>query len=139
MLPPPPTTVIKTMKVLLVADETWVRQEVEAALSEARFELKATDDPYAAVDACKEAEADVVIADLQVGTMGGMAVVRAIRAAVDAGALAPTATVLLLDRNADAFLAGRAGSDAAIRKPFGSFEMRDLLDRLAARTAGAEA
>ena len=123
------------MHVLVVADEDWVLQDVETALGEARFEVTATDDPHAVVELCIETEPDAVIADLQVGKMGGMAVIRSIRGAVDTGKLRATPTVLLMDRNADTFIAGRAGADAAIRKPFGAFALRDLLDGLV--TAGA--
>ncbi|MCJ7726420.1 MAG: response regulator [Acidimicrobiia bacterium] len=118
------------MHILVVADEDWVLKGVEAALGETRFEISTTSDPYAAVDACREAGADVVIADLQVGAMGGMAVIRNIRAAVDSGKLPRTPTVMLLDRGADAFIAGRAGADGSLRKPFGAFELRSLLDEL---------
>jgi DNA-binding response OmpR family regulator len=64
-------------------------------------------------------------------------VVRAIREASGSGDIPPTATLLLLDRRADAFLAGRAGADAWIQKPFGAFELRDAVDTLvAAATEG---
>ena len=43
--------------------------------------------------------------------------------------------VLLLDRAVDAFLARRAGADAWIRKPFGGFALRRLVDRLAVASA----
>lgn len=118
------------MHILVVADEDWVLEGVEAALGEARFEISTTSDPHAAVDACREGGADVVITDLQVGSMGGMAVIRNIRSAVASGELPDTPTVLLLDRDADVFIAGRAGADGALRKPFGAHELRSLLDEL---------
>jgi len=99
------------MNILVIADETWVTTEVEAALSEARYRITVASNPREAVDACADTSADVVIADLQVGTMGGMAVIREIRAAIASDDLPPTPTVLLLDRAADAFIAGRSGAD----------------------------
>jgi CheY-like chemotaxis protein len=125
------------MNILIVADESWVITDVEAALGESRYRITDTSNPHDVVNACTDAQADVVIADLQVGTMGGMAVVRDIRAAVGAGDLPPTATVLLLDRAADAFISGRSGADGWLRKPFGAFELRDLLDELAPAAADA--
>ncbi len=119
------------MNILVIADEAWVTTDVEAALGESRYRITDASNPRDVVKACIDALADVVIADLQVGTMGGMAVVREIRAAVAAGDLPPTPTVLLLDRAADAFTAGRSGADGWLRKPFGAFELRDLLDELA--------
>lgn len=127
------------MNILVIADETRVITDVRAALSDSKYRITEASDPHDVVKACADAQADVVIADLQVGTMGGMAVVREIRAAVSAGDLPPTPTVLLLDRPADAFIAGRSGADGWLHKPFGAFELRDLLDELASVTAEAGA
>ena len=110
---------------------------VEAALAESRFEVTTSDDPHGAVESCREIEAEVVIVDLQVASMGGMAIIRRIRAAVDAKVLGPTPTILLLDRGADRFIAGRAGADGSLRKPFGSFDLRSMVDDLAAASADA--
>jgi DNA-binding response OmpR family regulator len=125
------------MRILLVADEDWVLEDVEAALAESRFEVTTSGDPHGAVETCREIEADVVIVDLQVASMGGMAIIRRIRAAVDAKVLGPTPTILLLDRGADRFIAGRAGADGSLRKPFGSFDLRSMVDDLAAASADA--
>jgi DNA-binding response OmpR family regulator len=119
------------MRILLVADTAWVVEDVEAALAEARYEITTLADPTRVAEAAADADADMVIADLQVASMGGMAVIRRVRAAVQAGRLDPTPTLMLLDREADAFIAGRAGADAWVRKPFGSFELRELVDRIA--------
>ena len=125
------------MRILLVADEDWVVEDVEASLAESRFEITTSDDPHAAVEACGETGADVAIVDLQVASMGGMAVIRRIRAAVDAKVIPPTPTILLLDRGADRFIAKRAGADGSLRKPFGAFDLRSLIDELAAATSEA--
>lgn len=126
------------MRILVVTDEDWVLEDVNAALAEERFGISTTSNPHAVIDACLKAEADVVITDLQVGTMGGMAIIRNIRAAVHAGDLPPTPTVLLLDRGADSFIAGRAGADDSLRKPFGAFELRGMLDQLVGAGARTE-
>jgi DNA-binding response OmpR family regulator len=68
---------------------------------------------------------DAVIVDMQVQSMGGMAVVRDIRAAFQSGPR--PRTVLLLDRSADTFLAKRAGADAWVLKPFQDSELRTAL------------
>jgi DNA-binding response OmpR family regulator len=127
------------MQILLVADGRWVVEDITASLGEPRYEVSTVSESHDIVAACSEAGADVVVADMQIGAMGGMAVIREIRAAVAAGDLPPTPTVLLLDRGADAFIAGRAGADAWLRKPFGAFELRELLDGLAGEAAEPEA
>ncbi len=115
--------------VLLVADAGWVRNEVRAGLSEPDTTLVEEGDPRRAVAAAGEACAHVVLVDMQVGSMGGMAIVRAIRDAAGLGELPPTATVILLDRSADAFLADRAGADAWLAKPFTAHQLRAVIRR----------
>jgi DNA-binding response OmpR family regulator len=116
--------------VLLVADIPWVVDSVRAALSQPAYEITVLDDPRAATAVWKEHHHDVVITDLQVGSMGGMAVVRAVRDAANAEAATAPATAILGDRDADGFLAGRAGADVWLRKPFGGFELLEAVERL---------
>lgn len=75
----------------------------------------------------------MIVVDLQIGSMGGMAVIRAVREAL-AGATVPP-IIMLLDRAADAFLARRAGADAWVRKPLDGFELREVADHLLAAAA----
>jgi DNA-binding response OmpR family regulator len=109
--------------ILVVADEPWVRNEVHAALTTPDFDLVDHDDP-ATVTAELDAEAyDAVVVDMQVGSMGAMAVTRSVRqrAAIEGVDSAPV--VVLLDRRADVFLARRAGAAAWVLKPFSAHEL----------------
>ncbi len=74
-----------------------------------------------AVDA---APADLVIADMQIGTMGGVAVALDLRLESDAGRLDPAPVLLVLDRRADVFLARRSGVGGWILKPLDPLRMR---------------
>jgi len=122
--------------ILLVADVSWVVNTVRSALSETRFSISTVDDPRAVGDLLSEAEPDVLLVDLQVGSMGGMAVARAVReAAATANGTRP-AVILLLDRDADAFLAGRSGADGWIRKPFSADALRAAIDNVSAKVPG---
>lgn len=112
-------------KALLVADTAWVANEVLAGLSMGGWEITVTDDPETAADEARSLEVDVVVIDMQVGSMGGMAIIRDIRAAFQDGGR--PRTVLLLDRSADGFLARRAGADAAVIKPFEASELREAV------------
>jgi len=112
-----------------------VTETVQAALSGTGSDLTLTDDPDGAAALALERGAQVVLVDLQVGSMGGMAVARALRTAARTAGTIPPAVVLLLDREADAFLAGRAAADGWIRKPFEAFALRRLIERLAAERA----
>lgn len=76
--------------------------------------------------------ADLVVADLQIGTMGGVAVALDLRLEVDAGRLRPAPILLLLDRRADVFLARRAGVDGWVLKPLDPIRVRRAASTLLA-------
>ena len=80
------------------------------------------DDPVQSGVRVVETDPDVVIIDLQVRNMGGMAVVREIKASMEGEDL--PRLVILLDREVDGFLAKRAGADAWVVKPFSTHELR---------------
>lgn len=101
---------------LVVTDGSWVTNEVRSALAIGSWEIEEIRDPTAVVDRLEKSKVDAVIVDMQVGSKGGMAVIRRIRQATDV--FDRPRLVLLLDRSADSFLAGRAGADAAVLKPF---------------------
>ena len=112
-------------KALLVCDTPWVVNEVLSSLSLDSWEVETTNDPNQAASKAAEGGVDAVIVDMQVQSMGGMAVIRDVRAAFQSGPR--PRTVLLLDRSADTFLAKRAGADAWVVKPFQDAELRAAL------------
>lgn len=125
-----------TMNVLLVADEPWIRNEALAALSDPGTVIREIADPRAVAKAVEEFEPDVVLIDLQVGSMGGMALARTLREAEFLDEIPSISIVLLLDRNADEFLAGRAAADAWVVKPFTPQQLRSAIATANAGLAG---
>lgn len=123
-------------KVLLVADAEWVVNEVRGALALGDWDVEVEQDPRAVTDSIEAAPPDAVIVDLQVGSMGGMAVVRSIRQTFE-GPARPR-TVLLLDRSADDFIARRAGADARVLKPITSSVLRAALSPAPVMTGVSE-
>lgn len=121
---------------LLVADDDWIRHDVEAALAEPTTRVLTVTNPRAVVTEAYEAGPDLYVVDMQVGSMGGMAVTRAIKDAVGQGILRAAPIVLLLDRSADVFLGRRAGADAWVQKPFTAQELRVAKDAATAEFAG---
>lgn len=107
--------------VVVLTDDPWVENEVLAALSDPGTVVHVISDSRKIEETVAENQAEVAVIDLQVGAMGGMAVVRALRVESD---VPRVRTVLLLDRSADAFLARRAGADAFVLKPFTSQQLR---------------
>lgn len=113
--------------ILLVADDDWVRNDVEASLSDGSTALTVESNPRAAAALVRNQTFDWAIVDMQVGSMGGMAIVRMLRGAIASGDTPDLGIVLLLDREADRFLAGRAGADTSVLKPFTAQELRSRL------------
>jgi len=120
-------------RVLVVADDPWVVSEVHAALSIGANELIDHDDPATAAEAAVDGAVDAAVIDLQVASMGGMAIIRSIR-----DSTAPVPAVLLLDRDADAFLAGRSGAEAWVVKPFTAFALRSAVAAVTAVPEGSD-
>ena len=98
--------------VLLVTDAEWVRNDVEAAIADPSMSLTSVADPAEAAAAAAELTYDLIVVDMQVKSMGGMAIVRRLKDAIAADSIASTPILLMLDRE----LAGRtleAPTDAA--------------------------
>ena len=119
--------------IFLVAEAPWVRNDVLSATDDTRYEIAVIDDPHRAIERIATGETgSIVVVDMQVGSMGGMAICRAIREERAAASVAPLPVILLLDRQADAFLARRAGAAGWVLKPFTAFQFRSVLDEVGA-------
>ena len=114
------------VQLLLVADAVWVRNDVAAALPSSDWSIHHAD-PHVVVEAAVKHPPTAVLIDMQVGSMGGMAVIRSLREAMSMGILPTAPLILLLDRTADRFIAKRAGADRSLVKPFTAQEMRQAL------------
>jgi len=67
---------------------------------------------------------DLVILDLQIGTMGGMATALDLRLEEGAGRLPRLRILMLLDRRADVFMARRSDVDGWLVKPLSPIKLR---------------
>jgi len=122
-------------RVLVVADEAWARNDVHSALTTPDYELVDHEDPKTVASVVADGSVDAVIVDLQVSSMGGMAVTRSVRENTTVRGDTHTPVVLLLDRAADKFLAGRSGAAAWVVKPFTAQELRGAVDGAVAPAA----
>jgi len=110
--------------VLVAADGAWLRNQLRTALAgpdQTVIELDRGQDVRAAV---ATHEPDLVILDLQIGNMGGIAVAIDLRLEASAGRVPDVPIVLLLDRECDRFLAKRADVDAVVVKPLDAGVLR---------------
>ena len=117
-------------RILLVADAAWVQNQALAALGGPDHNVLGVQDPRTALDVAAESDPDIAIVDMQVGSMGGMAITRSLKDGALTGDVDSMPIVLLLDRSADAFLAKRAGADTWLVKPFTAQDLRGAVNSL---------
>jgi DNA-binding response OmpR family regulator len=116
--------VSNAVDVLLATDADWIFDEVAAAIAGDGTRVnrvRAGSDVRAAV---AELEPDLVVLDLQIGNMGGVAASIDLRHEAGAERLPATRILLLLDREADTWLAEEAQADGWLIKPLDAFRLR---------------
>lgn len=101
-------------KILLVVDRQNLIDQIHTSLASADVLIVDHPDSDTAAVEAYEQNVDVVLVDMQVGAMGAMAVARDVRA--KAGSRDEIPVTILLDREADSFLAGRSGAKNWILK-----------------------
>jgi DNA-binding response OmpR family regulator len=111
-------------EVLIASDADAVFDEVEAALADETTRVVRVREGSAVGDVVATATPDLVILDLQIGNMGGIAACMHLRHEAGDDRLPEVPVLMLLDREADVFLARRSGADGWIVKPLDAFALR---------------
>ena len=128
-----PTSVCAVSTIVVAADAKWVRDLVKSACTargQVVIEVTRGQDVRDVVGA---ENPDLVVLDMQIGNMGGLAVAIDLRLEGSAGRIPDTSILLLLDREADRFLAKRVDADAELVKPVDPGTLRRTVDELLAR------
>lgn len=102
--------------VLIASDALTVREEVRSVLDDAVVVREVTRGVQVG-PAVHERTPDLVVLDLQIGKMGGMATCQDLRLEEGAGRLPHVNVLMLVDRRADVFLARHSGADGWLVKP----------------------
>ncbi len=110
--------------VLIATDNDAVADEVAAAVEDDQTRVLRVRSGVEVPPAVAEHAPDLVVLDLQIGNMGGMAVASHLRAEITMERLDDVAILMLLDRTADVFLAKRSDADGWLVKPLDSFRLR---------------
>jgi DNA-binding response OmpR family regulator len=118
--------------VLVASDANWVRDHVRAALCGPGFEVIEVERGRDVRKVVEERHPDLVIVDLQIANMGGMAVALDLRLEESGGRLPHVPILILLDREADRFLARRSAADAMLVKPIDPGTLRRTVKTLLA-------
>ena len=116
-------TVTGSTTVLVATDSDQLHREVEAALGGDHRILRVRTG-YDVLHAVKTHQPAVVILDLQIGNMGGMAACLDLRLEQRAGRISTQRVVMLLDREADVFLGRHSEADAWLVKPIDPLDLR---------------
>ncbi len=109
--------------VLVATDSDQLHSEVEAAL-DGDHQILRIPTGYEVLHAVKTHQPAVVVLDLQIGNMGGMAACLDLRLEQRAGRIGTQRVVMLLDREADVFLGRRSEADAWLVKPINQLTLR---------------
>jgi len=88
--------------------------------------------------AVAERTPDIAILDMQVGSMGGMAITMDLRLDYSSGALPNVPILMLLDREADVHIARRSGANGWIIKPLDALRLRKAVNAVVAGGCYAE-
>ena len=120
------------MHILLATDADWIVNEVTAALGSPDTTFTVCTEGRVVSKVVEDRQPDLAILDLQIGSMGGMAVTMALRLDESAGTLPHTNVLMLLDRAADEFLAKRSGAEGWIVKPLDPMRLNQAAAVIAA-------
>lgn len=120
----------------MATDADWVAEEVSAALLGAGIQLSRIGSGRELAVALGEVAPDLVVLDMQIGSKGGFACCMDLRQDIEAGRAPEVAILLLLDRQADEFLAQQSGADGWVIKPLNPLVLKRTADEL---LAGSEA
>lgn len=112
------------MHIILATDAQWLADEVVAALGGPDTTFTHCREGRLVASLVRENTPNLVILDLQIGTMGGIAVTMDLRLD-ESGGLSPHVPILvLLDRLADVHMARRSGANGWLIKPLDALRLR---------------
>ena len=111
-------------RVVIASDTLSVRQEITAALSGTDTSVEEVDTGPAALHIVRSDAPDLLVLDLQIASMGGMAVCMELRLDESVGLVDHVPVLMLLDRRADVFVARRSGAEGWVVKPLDPIRLR---------------
>jgi DNA-binding response OmpR family regulator len=110
--------------ILVVSDAPSVIADVRSALEDAETTVRDLSAGELVRPSVAEEPPDLVVTDMQVGNMGGIAICMDLRLEESGGRLPHVPVLILMDRRADVFLARRSDAEGWLVKPFDSLRLR---------------
>jgi CheY-like chemotaxis protein len=124
--------------ILVAADADYVIDDVTAALGGPDVRFTICRNGRSVVGVVKETPPDLAVLDLQIGSMGAMAVTMDLRLDESAARLPRTKVLMLLDRRADVHLAKRCDADGWLIKPLNPLMLKRAAHNILHPPAPAE-
>jgi len=122
--PRAPVSLAAVRTIVVASDAPSVRAEVTAVVGEPGTEVVEVTRGHGVAPAVAAHDPDLVVVDLQMGSMGGMAVCLELRLEESYGNLPHVPVLMLLDRRPDVFLAKRSGAEGWLVKPLDPIRLR---------------
>jgi DNA-binding response OmpR family regulator len=110
--------------ILIASDADWVIDEIQSVLTGPDTTVRAVRAGTTVAAEVTTQRPDLVILDMQIGSMGGIAICLDLRLEEGAGRIQRVPVLMLLDRRADVFLARRSGADGWLIKPLDPIRLR---------------
>lgn len=118
------------MLVVIADKDPHDLQALKAAFESPTCEVEAGYDGRVALATTRERSPDAVVVASSLGSMGGFAVSREIKTSADLGEIREPKVIVLLERQADTWLAGWSRCDAHMVKPVDPVEVFELVRSL---------
>ena len=117
--------------VLIASDATWVHEEIRAALG-SDTTVTSVNNGRSVRGAVKAQAPDLAVLDSQISSMGAYAVTLDLHNEESGGRLPHVPVLVLLDRQADVFLARNSGAEGWLVKPLEPLRVRRAIATLLA-------
>ncbi len=125
------------MLVVIAEKDPHDLEALRAAFESPDCEVLAAYDGKVAVTLARERKPEAVVLASSLGAMGGFAACREIKTSVDLGEIPEPKVVVLIEREADAWLAKWSRCDAFLVKSVDPSDVADLVSKLTAPRAAS--
>jgi len=110
--------------IVVASDTAAIRRELSSVLVSPEVEILEASSGPEAITLVREGDVDLVIADIQMGAMGAIAVTLELRLEASYDQIDAVPVLMLLDRRADVFQAKRSGAEGWLVKPLDGLRIR---------------
>ena len=116
--------------VLVASDTASVRTQITSVVRRPGRDVREVHSGPALLAAVAKELPNLVVVDMQMGNMGGMAVCLELRLEESYGKLEHVPVLMLLDRRPDVFIARRSGAEGWVVKPLDPIRLRRAISAL---------